>query len=317
MRDALLGGGRIEAAQAPIRGLSHPEISRGLDRFLATIGKVTWFDLIDAPEWAPRPANLLNADVLRATADAVDRLIAARRGQLEQEGAPARPDLIDALLLAEDPDSGRRMDDATARNNLLAFIIAGHETTALTLAWSLFLLAHHPEIQERAATEVDAALGTSQSAEAAHLADLGFVGQVIDEAMRLYPPAAMLSRRAVEDDELCGRRIQAGDVVILPIYALHRHEAHWPHPMLFDPENFAPAAAEARDRFAYLPFGGGPRICIGARFALTEAKIILATLLRRFRASPRPDAAAPKPVLTLTLRPQGGAPLVFEARRAV
>lgn len=311
VREALLAGGRIEA-ELP-SGLSHAEVAKGLDRFISTIGKLSWFDLIDAPEWAPRPANLLNADVMAATTGAVERLISARRGQLDAGAAP-RADLIDALLTAEDPETGRRMDDATARNNLLAFIIAGHETTALALAWSLYLLAHDEDAQERAAGEASRALGAAPAAEARHLDALGYVGQVIDEAMRLFPPAAMLSRRAKAADELCGRRIEAGDVVVLPIYALHRHEALWARPMLFDPENFAPAAVAARDRFSYLPFGGGPRVCIGASFALWEAKIILATLLARFRVRPRPHAAAPKPVLTVTLRPEGGLPLMFERR---
>ena len=313
MREALLGGGRIEADLEG--GLSHRQVAKGLDRFLTTIAKLSWFDLLNAPDWLPRPAELLNGDVMAETVAAVDRLIAARRRQLEAEDAAVRADLIDALLTAEDPETGRRMDDATARNNLLAFIIAGHETTALALAWSLYLLANDPPAQDRAAAEAESALGAAPAADASHASSLLYVGQVIDEAMRLFPPAAMLSRRARKADRLCGRRIEPGDVVILPIYALHRHEALWERPMRFDPENFAPAAVAARDRFAYLPFGAGPRVCIGAGFALMEAKIILATLLRRFRVSPRPGAAPPRPVLTVTLRPEGGSPLVFEPRR--
>ncbi|MEL6318057.1 MAG: cytochrome P450 [Pseudomonadota bacterium] len=291
--------------------LDQKEIGAAIDRYIDTIGRVSLLDIVQAPNWIPRPAQLLNRRLLDGAGATVDGLIAKRRAELEAGGR--RDDLLGYLLTAADPETGRRMDDATLRNNLLSFIVAGHETTALALAWSLYLLANAPEIQERAAEEARAAIGAGP-AEAGHLDRLGYVGQIVDEAMRLYPPAAMLSRQALEADALCGREIRPGDTVILPIYTLHRHELWWVGPLEFDPENFAPARARGRDRFLYLPFGAGPRICIGMSFALMEAKIILATLLARLRFAPRPGAAEPAPVMTMTLRPKGGMPLKVARR---
>ncbi|MEO1291904.1 MAG: cytochrome P450, partial [Pseudomonadota bacterium] len=137
--------------------------------------------------------------------------------------------------------------------------------------------------------------------------------QIIDEAMRLFPPAAIISREAVADDQLLGREVKAGDTVILPVYTLHRHEHFWEDPMAFDPDNFAPEKVKERNRFLYLPFGAGPRICIGMSFAMMEAQIILATLLARYRFEPK-AGPAPEPVMTITLRPKGGMPLRFRKR---
>jgi cytochrome P450 len=188
------------------------------------------------------------------------------------------------------------------RDNLLTFIVAGHETTALTLSWALYLCAFDPAVQEAARAEAQGVLG-DRAATAADVPALPLIRRIVDEALRLYPPAAFLSRTAQGPDELCGREIRAGDTVILPIYALHRHHALWQAPDSFDPGRFADARAVPR--FHYLPFGDGPRICIGASFALQEAVIILATLLVRFRFA-RVPGREPKPVMILTLRPEGG-----------
>jgi cytochrome P450 len=193
------------------------------------------------------------------------------------------------------------MTDAELRDNLLTFIVAGHETTALTLAWAFYLLAHHPDAQDCARAEAQAVLG-GRAAGAADVARLPFVRAVIDEALRLYPPAGLLSRTARERDELAGATILPGDTVMLPVYAIHRHRDRWEAPDAFRPERFlGPPPA----RYAYLPFGVGPRICIGAAFAVQEAVIILATLLARFRFAPVPGRD-PRPVMILTLRPEGG-----------
>jgi cytochrome P450 len=205
-------------------------------------------------------------------------------------------------MAGEDPKSGRKMTTEELRDNLLTFIVAGHETTALTLSWALYLCAFDPAVQDRARAEAQSVLGT-RSATAEDVARLPFIRQVIDETLRLYPPAAFLSRTAQKDDELCGREVRRGDTVILPIYALHRHKKLWENPDRFDPGRFAPG--HKTDRFAFLPFGDGPRICIGANFAIQEAVIILATLLARFRFA-RIPGKDPKPVMILTLRPEGG-----------
>ena len=214
----------------------------------------------------------------------------------------SKPDLFDLLCAGKDPDTGRRMNDAELRDNLLTFIVAGHETTALTLAWSLYLLAMCPAWQESVRAEATSAIGR-RCAEASDLAVLPVTRQVIEESLRLYPPAALLLREAQEPDTIGGREVRKGDTMFLPIYALHRNRCLWDRPNQFDPGRFADSRKISR--FAYLPFGGGPRVCIGAGFAMQEAIIVLATLASRFRFS-LAEGHQPKPVLVLTLRPQGG-----------
>lgn len=273
-------------------------VHHAIDAYIAGSARVSLLDIIGAPAWVPRPSRMLNAPAMRAMKAMADAAIEHRRGV----GPREVPDLLDLLLDGEDPETKRRMTTAELRDNLLTFIVAGHETTALTLAWALYLSAFDPAVQDRARAEAKAALGT-RAATVADLAALPYCRQIVDEALRLYPPAAFLSRTARAHDTLCGREVRPGDTVMLPIYALHRNHALWPDPHRFDPDRFADP--KAVDRFAYLPFGGGPRICIGASFALQEAVIVLATLLARFRFTPVPGRD-PKPVLILTLRPVGG-----------
>ncbi|SPH24804.1 Putative cytochrome P450 132 [Defluviimonas aquaemixtae] len=266
--------------------------------YIASTARVSFLDIIGAPMWVPRPSRLFAGRAMREMKTMADRAIDRRR----ETGARPIPDLLDLLLEGEDPETKRRMNTAELRDNLLAFIVAGHETTALSLAWSLYLCAFDPAVQARAREEAQAALG-GRAATVEDLPKLGYCRQIVDEALRLYPPAAFLSRTAKAHDTLCGREVRPGDTVMLPIYALHRSHKLWPNPDRFDPDRFADAGAI--DRFAYLPFGGGPRICIGASFALQEAVIVLATLLSRFRFS-QVTGREPKPVLIVTLRPEGG-----------
>ena len=175
------------------------------------------------------------------------------------------PDLLDLLLAGEDPETQRSMRSAELRDNLLTFIVAGHETTALTLAWALYLCAYDPDVQEAAAAQAREVLG-DRPATADDVANLPLIRAIVDEALRLYPPAGLISRTALEADELCGREIKPGDSVMIPIYALHRNQLLWADPDRFDPGRFADGVPV--DRYAYLPFGDGPRICIGAGFAV-------------------------------------------------
>ncbi|WP_413868224.1 cytochrome P450 [Albidovulum sp.] len=276
------------------RGAVHGAI----DAYIASTARLSLLDIAGAPAWVPRPGRLVSGPAMRSMKAMADRAIAERRAR----GPAGVPDLLDLLLEGEDPETHRRMTTAELRDNLLTFIVAGHETTALTLAWALYLCAFDQGVQGRARAEATAALG-GRAATAADLPALPFVRQIVDETLRLYPPAAFLSRTARIRDTLCGREVRPGDTVMLPVYALHRHHLLWPDPHRFDPGRFADPGGI--DRFAYLPFGGGPRICIGASFALQEAVIVLATLLARFRFAPV-AGRAPKPVLILTLRPEGG-----------
>lgn len=229
-----------------------------------------------------------------------DGVIAARLAR----GPSDPPDLLD-LMLQGDPKTGTALDPLMVRNNLLGFLFAGHETTALALTWALYLLAFDRSVQARTRDEVRNALGDRDVAEHADLANLPLVGRVIDEALRLYAPAGFLTRKALEDDELSGQQVRAGMTIILPIHALHRHHLLWDAPDRFDPDRFLPERSATRHRYAYLPFGGGPRICIGAALALQEARILLASVLARYDVS-LPAGYTPEPQMWFTLRPAGG-----------
>jgi cytochrome P450 len=170
------------------------------------------------------------------------------------------------------------------------------------LGWSLYLCGFDPAVQDRARTEAQSVLG-GRAANAEDVPNLPYIRAIIDETLRLYPPAALVSRTSQSADTLCDREVRSGDTVIIPIYALHRNVLLWDNPDAFDPERFI--NRKAIPRYAYLPFGDGPRICIGASFALQEAVIILATLLSRFRFTPV-AGRDPRPVMILTLRPEGG-----------
>ncbi len=279
-------------------GFDRGSVHRAIEQYISQTAKVSFLDIIGAPAWVPRPGRMIAGSAMRDMKRVADAAIDARRG----DGAKEVPDLLDLMMAGEDPKSGRKMTTAELRDNLLTFIVAGHETTALTLSWALYLCAFDPEVQDAARAEAKAVLG-DRAATVADISGLPLIRQIVDETLRLYPPAAFLSRTAMAQDELCGREVRPGDTVILPIYALHRHHDLWAAPDRFDPSRFADP--KAIDRFAYLPFGDGPRICIGANFALQEAVIILATLLARFRFT-QVAGREPKPVMILTLRPQGG-----------
>ncbi len=280
-------------------------VHRAIESYIAQAAKVSLLDILGAPAWVPRPGRMLTAGAMKDMKRLSDSAIERRRA----DGARPVPDLLDLLLEGSDPKTGRQMTTAELRDNLLTFIVAGHETTALTLGWALYLCAFDQGVQEAARDEARAVLN-GRAATQADIAALPLTRQIVDEVLRMYPPAAFLSRTAQKSDVLCGRDIHPGDTVVLPIYALHRHHTLWPDPDRFDPSRFADP--KAIDRFAYLPFGDGPRICIGANFALQEAVIILATLLSRFRFKPVPGKE-PKPVMILTLRPEGGVWLTAEA----
>ncbi|WP_239520667.1 cytochrome P450 [Pseudooceanicola aestuarii] len=289
------------------RAFDRDAVHRAIDAYIAEAGRVSLFDILGVPGWVPRPGRLMSGTALRQMKSVADDAITARRERGAPEGSP---DLLDLLMTAEDPKSGRAMSDAEMRDNLLTFIVAGHETTALTLGWALYLCGFDPQVQEAAAGEARALLG-NRAARAEDVPALPLTRAIIDETLRLYPPAAFLSRNARADDELCGRRVRAGDTVMLPIYALHRNHLLWDDPDSFDPGRFADRTSVPR--YAYLPFGDGPRICIGAQFAVQEAVIVLATLLARFRFR-RVPGRDPAPVMIITLRAEGGVWLEAEPR---
>ncbi|MFP4326618.1 MAG: cytochrome P450 [Paracoccaceae bacterium] len=285
-------------------GFDRQAVHGAIDAYIAEAGKISLFDILGFPDWVPRPGRVISGRAVREMKQVADRAIEAR-GARTRGGVP---DLLDLLLGAEDPETRRAMSTPELRDNLLTFIVAGHETTALTLSWALYLCAFDQDVQARARDEARAVLG-DRPAGGADVENLPFIRQICEEALRLYPPAAVVSRTAQAPDTLCGREVRPGDTVMIPIYALHRNHLLWDAPDAFRPDRFA--ERKAVTRYAYLPFGDGPRVCIGASFALQEAVIILATLLARFRFAPVPGRD-PKPVMILTLRPEGGVWLMAE-----
>jgi cytochrome P450 len=230
----------------------------------------------------------------------VDRMIADRRAS-----GTERPDLLSMLLSARD-ESGNPMSDQQVRDEIVTLFIAGHETTATALAWTLYLLARHPEALARARAEARSLPGpTVQSRD---LPALGYCLRVFKEAMRLYPPIYFFGRQATADVTIGGYDLPRGQIVLISAYALHHRAEIWPDPERFDPSRFEPAAEERRHRQAYLPFSAGPRTCIGNLFALMEGPIVLATILRRLDLELTRDAVI-EPDASATLRPKGGVPM--------
>lgn len=243
-----------------------------------------------------------------ARLDAVVGAIIERRRRAGGGG-----DLLAMLMEARDAETGATMDDAQLRSEVVTMLLAGHETTAAGLSWTVSLLARHPEAEAKLLSELDAVLG-GRTPTVEDLPHLSYTRMVFAEAIRLYPPIPLITRVAIEDDEIGGYHIPAGSTVVVSQYVTHRHSDFWPEPERFIPERFAAETEADRHRFAYFPFGSGPRQCIGNSFALMEAQIILATALQRYRLH-LPPGHAVVPETLLTLRPRGGLPMLIEARQ--
>ena len=274
--------------------------SQAITQYFQTAGRASLLDFLGFPQWFPRPGELLAGSSVHTMHDMVAAAIEARR----KESTGRADDLLDHMLAARDPETGQRMNPQDLVHNMQFFIVAGHETTALAMSWALYLLAHTPEYQD-ACTARSARRSFKAAPPAPEiLSAMPLVEQVLEEAMRLYPPVGLLARTVLEKDELCGRMIQPNDMLFLPIWALHRHELWWERPDEFDPDRFDPGTGPRRDKYQYLPFGAGPRVCVGANFAMMQARIILATLVARFRFTAQPPA--PHPVMIMTVRPDPG-----------
>lgn len=280
-------------------------LAKAIDTYLGATGWVVALAQLGLPARFPYPGRrrvTVARDYLRkVTGD----LVAERRR------SGHRADLIQALVDARDEETGEAMNDEEIVDNLLTFIAAGHETTALTLTWTLYLLGLHPEIESRVLNEI-AAAGGAEGITPEGVATLTYTRQVLSEALRLYPAAPTLLRSPLAEGMIGPHKVTPKSQVFIPVYALHRHHALWSDPQLFDPDRFTPEAIKARHRFSYLPFGGGPRICIGIGFALIEAAAILAKILPRFRFEITGEP--PVPVAQVTLRPRGGMPATLSRR---
>ena len=273
-----------------------PELRDLIIRYSAGVGRPTPLDFL-LPLAIPSPRDLLRRRVRRRWVQLISRIIAERRGKAS---AAAPADLFDVLSTASDPESGAPLSADDLVDQVATLITAGHETTGVALFWSLYLIAAAPAVQERLAAEVAALdLGPGKADET--LPRLVYTRAVVHEALRLYPPVYAIVRQARSADNADGIEVQAGAIVFIAPWVLHRHRRLWPQPEVFDPARFLPDAP-VPDRFAYLPFGIGPRVCIGAQFALTEATLVLAKMLQAFEIR-RADSEAVGPVGIVTTQP--------------
>jgi len=282
-------------------------VSQAVHRVLAETRNRVYRPL-SIPLAVPTPGNRRFLDAVRALDAIVYRMIAERR----RAGSDARADLLSVLLHARDEQTGEAMTDRQLRDEVMTIFLAGHETTANALTWTWVLLSRHPEAGRRLRAELSQVLG-GRTPTAEDTARLPYLTMVLDESMRLYPPAWMIGRCAAADDVIDGYRIPAGTYVFISPYVTHRHPRLWENPEGFDPERFSPERAAAIPRYAYFPFGGGPRQCIGNGFATMEALIVLGTLAQRFRLDLAPGLRVdPEPLITL--RPRG--PVLMTAHPA-
>ncbi|MCO5169633.1 MAG: cytochrome P450 [Planctomycetes bacterium] len=250
--------------------------------------------IVRPPLWLPTPSHVRFHLARRALDGIVQGLIDERRRAHEQA-----PDLLGRLLDARDPESGAAMTDRQLRDEVMTFLLAGHETSANALAWALHELSRHPEVARRLAAELDHVVG-ARPVTVDDLPRLGLVTRVVKEALRLHPPAWVIERLALEDDVVQGHRIPRGSIVLLCAWTTHRHAAFWPEPDRFDPDRWADGVPKAR--LAYFPFGGGQRQCIGEEFARLELELAVARVAQVARLEPAPGHRV-RPCPGVTLRP--------------
>ena len=285
------------------------DFSEDVDSLLHRMGRVDPMDLLRAPPWVPRLTRIGGKRVLGKFREIVAKTMALRQKKMRENPDHVPQDFLTLLLELAGPD-GLTMNEI--EDNILTFIGAGHETTARALAWTLYCVANSPQIRERMETEIDEVLASG--AEPVEWMDrMPMVRAAFEEALRLYPPAPSLNRAAIADDEWTSPdgktvRIRAGVTVLIMPWTLHRHQLYWDDPRAFMPERFLPENRGKIGRFQYLPFGAGPRVCIGATFAMQEAVIALAVLMSRYRFDMTPDTK-PWPVQKLTTQPRDGLPM--------
>jgi cytochrome P450 len=283
------------------------EVSAAMDTLMHIFAART-ANLIPVPAWLPTPMNIRLDRTVRRLERILSTIIASRRASGTDRG-----DLLSMLIHAQDDESGRKMSDQQLRDEVMTLFMAGHETTANTLAWSWYLLSQHPEAEARLHNELDQVLA-GRAPTIADLPRLGYAENVVTETLRVYPTVWMLGREAIEPVELGGYVIPVGTTVFMPQWVIHRDSRWFEHPDVFWPERWAAGLIQRIPRYAYFPFGGGPRICIGNSFALMEAVLILATVARNYRIELAPETVVTL-LPTMTLRPAHGIRAVISKRR--
>jgi cytochrome P450 len=285
-----------------------------VNALLHRMGRVDPMDLLRAPSWVPRVTRIGGQKVLDKFRNIVRQTMDARLARMQADRASAPDDFL-TLLLDQAATGGLTNDEI--EDNILTFIGAGHETTARALAWTLYCVANTPHIREAMEEEIDRVL--AQDVEPVKWLDLmPYTRAAFEEALRLYPPAPSINRAAIAADRWTDAKgetveIEAGVTVLIMPWTLHRHELYWDKPRAYIPERFLPENRAKIGRFQFLPFGAGPRVCIGATFALQEAVIALAVLMHRFRFD-MTDKTRPWPVQKLTTQPQNGLPMLVTPR---
>jgi cytochrome P450 len=289
-----------------LAGSADAEAAAILEAAETGLASISWdiaAAMLNVPEWLWYPGKYKRRNAAHRMRAAVASILARRRSA----GLEGSDDLLARLALARDTETGEPMSERHLVDNLITFLGAGHETTAKALTWALYLLARAPQWQEQILAETVAAAGKAPL-RAEHLEQLPVTRAVLNETMRLYPPVPIMTRQAAVDTRLGPAAISAGTLIMIPIFATHRHRRLWDDPDRFDPGRFALDKHAKRPRTQFMPFGFGSRTCIGATFAMMEAVAALATLVRGARFE-WDGVHAPEPLSRVTLRPRGGMPL--------
>jgi cytochrome P450 len=250
---------------------------------------------VKLPAWFPTPGRRRFQGAVRTLEQFIFRVVEQRRRTQTDNG-----DLVSLLLWARDEEAGQSMSDRQIRDELMTMLQAGHDTVSDAVAWTWFLMARHPGVRQRVEQEIDAILG-GRPARFEDLPELAYTDRVIQESMRIYPPAWVFARTPVDDDVICGYHIPAKSLVVISPYVTHRLPELWENPEIFDPDRFLPERSEGRPRFAYYPFSAGPRQCVGANLAMLEARMIISMTAQRYQLSVPPGLAPGlKPRISLT-----------------
>jgi cytochrome P450 len=264
--------------------------------------------VVPIPEWLPTAANRQEKQAIATMDGIIANLIAGHRASGEDRG-----DLLSMLLRAQDED-GSQMTDSQLRDEVMTLLISGHETTAIAATWIWYFLSQHPEVEAKLHDELEVVLG-GRTPTMHNLAHLPYTDMIVKETLRLYPPATLLPRQASEDVVIGGYTLKKGSTVFISPYVVHHDPRWYPEPERFLPERWANDFEKSIPHYAYLPFGGGPRFCIGTNFAMMEIRLVLATIAQRYRLAVAPGEDV-RPGAMLTLRPQNGLRMMLHPRTA-
>jgi cytochrome P450 len=284
-------------------GLGDPEaVANATVRYYSVCGTMDPFDVLGLPDFVPRLTRLRERPIMRAFDEGLSEAIRERRRSLA--ATPQAPrDMLGAMLAAGDPETGEFMTEAEVKDNVMTFIFGGQETTSSAMTWALYLLSQSSEWRERVIAEAERVADAAPEIAVDALVE---TRAVVEEAMRLYPPIIAITRNAIRRTEIVGHTIERGTLVVMAPYVIHRHRLLWRDPDVFDPRRFLPGASERIHGYAYLPFGVGPRMCVGAGFAVQEATLAVSAIMRQFTLELAPGESVWPVQESFTMRPRGG-----------